>query len=200
MIWREKLTLLVVLAIVLLANTIFFFTYRVQYQSRLDALDTRLEDAKQELERARAARIRADATFQNYRKVEKDVQRVYDEHWSTQQERLTLMIAEVKRLATASNLKPDSYSFDTADVVTEANSRRRSESLGANEVGITFSVIGTYEQVRRLINLLELSRQFVIIDKIGLASAGDQSLTLNLHLKTLFRADVPEAAASDKRL
>lgn len=200
MIWREKSTLLVVLAIVLLANTIFFFTYRVQYQSRLDALDTRLETARSELESARTARIRADSTFQSYRQVEKDVQRVFDENWSTQPKRLTMMIAEVKRLAKASNLAPPGYAFDSAEAVSEGTARRRSESLGATQVGVGFSVQGTYEQVRRLINLLELSRQFVIIDRIGLAAASDQTLTLNLHLKTLFRAEPVATPAGNTRL
>ena len=39
MIWREKRTLLFVLGAALLANAIFFFTYRVQYENRLRALD-----------------------------------------------------------------------------------------------------------------------------------------------------------------
>ena len=52
---------------------------------------------------------------------------------------------------------------------------------------------GNYQQIRRLINLFELSRQFIIIDQIGLASAQDQNLTLNLQLKTLFRDTSPVA-------
>jgi len=198
MIWREKSTLLIVLGIVLLANTIFFFTYRVQYQSRLDSLQTRLESAKSESERAHNARIRADRTFQGYRQVEKDVQSVFDEHWSTQPKRLTALIGEVKHLAAASNLAPPSYTFDSSEARSAASLTRKSESIGANEVGISFNVQGTYQQVRRLINLLELSRQFVIIDKIALAAANADALTLNLHLKTLFRAD--KAPAPNHRL
>ena len=198
MIWRERLTLLIVLGVVLLANTLFFFTYRVQYQSRLDTLDARLEDAKAELERARNARIRAERTFQSYRQIEKDVERVFDEYWSTQPKRLTALIGEVKHLAAASNLAPPSYDFDLNQAVTEASARRKSQSLGATEVGIAFSVDGTYQQVRRLINLLELSRQFVIVDRISLASATGEKLTLNLHLKTLFRADAAEASKNNR--
>jgi Tfp pilus assembly protein PilO len=194
MIWREKSTLLIVLGIVLLANTIFFFTYRVQYQSRLDSLETRLETAKSELDRAHNARLRADRTFQGYRQVEKDIQNVFDEHWSTQPKRLTALIGEVKNLAAASNLAPRSYAFDVSEAKSVASTTRRSENLGVNEVGISFSVQGTYQQSRRLINLLELSRQFVIIDKITLTAASDDALTLNLHLKTLFRAEMAPAA------
>ena len=50
MIWREKRVLLIVLGLLLLANTIFFFTYRVQYVSRLQDLDARQEQTQTKLE------------------------------------------------------------------------------------------------------------------------------------------------------
>ena len=37
MIWREKRVLLIVLGVLLAANTVFFFTYRVQYKNRLQS-------------------------------------------------------------------------------------------------------------------------------------------------------------------
>lgn len=198
MIWREKKTLLIVLGLILLANTIFFFTYRVQYQSRLDALDERLAAAKRDLAQAEDGRLSAERTVQSYQKVEKDVLRVFDEHWSTRPERLTIMIAEVKRLAVASNLVPASYSFSRAEAKKIAGARPGSDTLGAHEVGITFNVKGSYEQVRRLINLLELSRQFVIISRINLTSGSDtDDLTLSLELKTLFR-DQPAGLTNNR--
>jgi hypothetical protein len=196
MIWREKSTLLTVLGIVLLANTIFFFTYRVQYQSRIESLNTRLTDANQELDQSRNASARATRTFQSYRQVEKDVQNVYDEHWSTERKRLTMLIGEVQHLATVCNLAPPAYSFDKRVVKSENTGGRRVQSLGANEVGISFTVQGTYQQIRRLINLLELSRQFVIIDSIGLTAADADKLTLTLHLKTLFREESADTASN----
>ncbi len=202
MIWREKRVLLIILGLLLAANVVFFLTYRVQYQSRLDELDARVEEAEQTLEKTRAAKIKADQTLASYKKVEDDVMLIFDEHWSTQTARLTALILEVKRLAEASSLIPASYTFtqgDTKTVSTVTSGRRRNETLGANEVHITFSVVGTYAQSRRLINLLELSRQFVIIEAIGLSAADAETLTLNLKLKTLFR-DVQRPAAATNRL
>ena len=198
MIWREKRVLLIILGALLLANTIFFFTYRVQYQSRLDALDTRLEEVENELAQARNARERAEQTMAGYKKVEADVVEVFDQHWSTQPRRLTLMIGEVKRLATASSLIPPSYSFQRGATERVSSGSRRNEKLGASEVGIQFNVQGTYAQVRRLINLLELSRQFVIIDQIGLAAGDGQNLRFNLNVKTLFRDDEKTRAANNR--
>lgn len=206
MIWREKRFLLLILGILLAANTIFFFTYRVQYQNRLDALEADLKEAESELTNARATRVRAQRQVAAYRQVEKDVNRIYEEQWATQGERLTAMIAEVKRLAIASDLHPRSYAFERADAkaparvagadgTTAAQSLRRTKAVGAVEVGVAFGVDGTYQQARRLINLLELSPQFVIIDGVDLSSRDGNLLSLNLHLKTLFKDTAPDLPA-----
>ena len=206
MIWKEKRLLLAILGVLLLANTVFFFTYRVQYQSRLDDLDARLQQAETRLEQTRNARIKAEQTYRGYKQTEADVKKIYDEYWSTREERLTAMIAEVKRLTVASSLVPASIGFTQADIQVKTqpqrgeNVRRSKESIGANEVGITFGVEGTYQQVRRLINLLELSRQFVIIDSIALTQGDAGRLRFNLHIKTLFRDDAARDDAANDRL
>jgi Tfp pilus assembly protein PilO len=200
MIWREKRILLLILAVLLAANTLFFFTYRVRYQNRLDDLDARLEAAETKLEQARAQRARAEASLRGYRQVERDVVEVFDEHWSTEPRRFTALLTEVKRLAVASSLVPSAITF-TRGEMQRVNTGKRRDTLGANEVMISFSVNGSYAQVRRLINLFELSQQFVIINSISLAAAEGNSLTLNLQLKTLFReAPAATAATESNRL
>jgi len=206
MIWREKRVLLIVLGLLLLANTIFFFTYRVQYVSRLHDLDARQAQSEAQLEQARNVRVTAEQQLAAYKKVQADLQVLYNERWSTPMQRLTLLIDEVKRLAAASHLQPPSYGFTTAESkplagATSAPSTKG--SIGTTTVGIAFTVQGTYEQVRRLINLLELSDQFVIIDGISLASNGtatDKILTLNIRLKTLFRDTRTNAPAANRQL
>ena len=200
MIWREKRVLLIVLGVLLLANTVFFFTYRVRYQSRLTDLDERMEQAETRLAEARASRVKAEQTYRSYKQIEADVAKIYNEHWATQTERLTPMIAEVKRLTQASSLVPATIGFSLTEVKTEApgGPSRKGRSVGAKEVGISFGVAGTYEQVRRLINLLELSRQFVILKQISLAQREGNTLQFNLDVKTLFRDDEKPRAGSNR--
>lgn len=190
MIWREKRLLLLILALLLLGNIVFFFTYRVQYQSRLDAMDQRLAQAEAQLAKSKRSRAEAEAAIVAYRRVEQDVQTVFNEYWSTQPRRFTALIAEIKRLAEASNAVPKSYSY-TREVTGGAS--RAGASVGATQVGISYSVQATYDQVRRMINLLELSQQFVIIQQIALTAGEGDQLTLTLRLKTLFREDAQPA-------
>jgi len=192
MMWREHKVPLIVIAVLLLGNVFFFFTYRVQYQSRLSDLETRLEDAQRRLQEAQRTRGAAEQQLASYAKVRADLQNLYDERWSTQTRRFTLLFEEVKRLATASHFDPRSFSFSRTE---STQSSSKETGIGSTAVSVAFTVQGTYDQVRRLINLLELSDQFIIIDGLALAGGGSDSkaLTLNIRLKTLFR-DPPEPA------
>ena len=85
----------------------------------------------------------------------------------------------------ATQLDPNTISFGE----TQDRDAERNGGIGTTIVTISFTVHGTYQQIRQLINQLELSDQFIIIDAIHLASAwpANGDLTLNLRLKTLFR-------------
>jgi hypothetical protein len=189
MIWREKQWLLIILGLLLAANTIFFFTYRVRYEQRLQDFESRQEEAQQRLDQARFARQSAERQLASYRKIENDVREIYDVRWATQAQRLASLITEVKRLAVASQLVPKSYSFSRA-----APKMKEAKNIDATQVGISFMVEGNYQQVRQLINRLEGSRQFVILDQITLNSGNNQMLTLNLQVKTLFRGAPQEGS------
>ncbi|HVT45714.1 MAG TPA: GspMb/PilO family protein [Thermoanaerobaculia bacterium] len=180
MIWKEKRPLLTTLAGLLLLNAIFFLTYRVRYEERVNDLESRLADAEARLVEATARRAELERRFQRYRQVVSDIQLVYEEWWSTPEERLTTLLREVRSLAVRSQLVPQTVNYNLADQKKEAS---------AKSMGIVFSVQGTYPRVRQLINMIELSKQFVTIDAISLAETGGDGRTLNLslHLRTMFR-------------
>lgn len=185
MIWREHRTLLIVLGALLVANAIFFFTYRVQYEARLKALDARLQQAEQDLERARAKRIAAEQQLASYNRVQAELEDLYSRRWATKPERLTALINALKYMGAITHLGPNSMSFSQAQDKDQKTNRP-----GLSIVTITFSVHGTYQQIRQLVNLLEQSPQFVIIDSLHLGGGGSPDLTLDIRLKTVFR-DLP---------
>jgi uncharacterized protein YxeA len=196
MIWREKRLLLIVLAVLLAANTIFFFTYRVQYENRLQSLDEQRDTVKAELDAAKHTRVVAEQQLAGYHKVEKDIRQIYDDEWSTQNERLTPFIGEVMRLATASQLVPRSYAFGG----NQTKGVAKTPSANATEVSIGFPVEGTYQQIRTLINRLETSEQFIIIDQITLGSENGDKLNMTIRVKTLFRGTAAGPRASNQEL
>ncbi len=181
MIWREKRVMLIVASVLLLANILFFFTYRVQYQERVDDTRGKLEQAQAQLEAAKERRVDLESQLEAHDVLVTTIDSVFDEWWSTPEARLTKVITEVKSLGGKSGLVPQSMSFDMTD---------DSERMGTATMGISFNVEGTYEQVRQLINLIELSDEFLIIDRIGMRTSNENRLALNLALKTLFRGEV----------
>jgi hypothetical protein len=217
MIWREKRIPLIILGVFLLANAVFFFTYRIQYENRLQGLEADKAAAEQRLANVRAERAKTEQQIASYRKAQGDLNVIYNEKWATEPERLTALINEVKRLEQASQLVGRTHSFGKSEKDAKAT-----PGLGTDVVTIAFTVQGTYPQVRRLINLLELSDQFVIIDTVSLTGTNDAPapgappagpppsllggpgsagpLTLTLRLKTIFRATAPPPGPVNQQL
>ena len=179
MIWREKKWLLIGLGAFLLANVVFFVTYRVQYEERVQDLNAKLEEAQDRLKKARNERATAEQELITYQETVKNIEIIYGDIWSTSDRRLASLIIEIRQLADKSGLTLKAIDYDLS---------AQKKELGANFFVVSFGVQGTYAQIRRLINLIELSRQFVIIDEISLTGdpAGSALLQMNLQLKTLF--------------
>jgi hypothetical protein len=187
MIWREKRVWLFILGLALAADVFVFVTYRVQFNRRIEDVESRKVQAEDRLRQAHNARLTAEQTFARYRKVQADLDSLYDTRWATLNERFIPLVKEIKRLSVATQLMPRSITYNRIDE-KETPASKTKAGIGTTVVSIAYSVSGNYQQVRRLINLLELSDQFVIIDSLSVATTGDPTLvTLNLRLKTLFR-------------
>ena len=138
MIWREYRVLLIVLAVLLAANAVFFFTYRVQYESRLQALDTRLQQTEEQLQRARNKRLSAEQQLASYNKAQIDLQNLYNYRWSTKAQRLTALINELKRMGAVTQLDPNSMNFSQA----QDREAQKSGGVGAFKI-VRFKIQAT---------------------------------------------------------
>lgn len=171
----------------LLANVGVFSVYRLAYAGRIQALDDRVrvldgerakaESRRRELEAARAAAARSQA----------DIETLYRDRFSTERQRLTRMIAEVKGLAQKAGLDPNRISYPVEEI----------EDYGLVKKSVVFTVGGTYPQLRQLINFLELSSSFLTLEGVRLSGDSQQpgQLRIDLNISTLFAAD-PEAEAA----
>jgi uncharacterized coiled-coil protein SlyX len=189
MIWREKQIWLIVLALALAADVFVFVTYRVQFQERIEDVEGRKAQAEARLASVRAQRQAAQDTFARYRKVQSDLDVLYNTKWATRNERLIPWINDIKHLGEASKLVPRAISFvKTDEKEVKDPSLMKVKAPGTSSVTMSYSVQGNYQEVRRLINLLELSDQFVIIDSLSVtATENSDLLNVSLRLKTLFR-------------
>lgn len=187
MIWRERKWLLVGLGVLLVINIVFFVTYRVRYENRINALNNDLEVAREDLRETSDQRREAQQLLASVDRTRDDLARVYDHWWSTRPERLAPMIVELQTLARKSGLNPPGRSYNWSEQQT-------GQTAGAEALSVAFRVEGTYEAIRNLINLIEMSPHFIIIEEIGLvdASDGGKKLGMSLRLKTLFRTDAAQ--------
>ena len=105
------------------------------------------------------------------------IRRLYEDRLSTQSERLTRAIAELRELARRSGLVPNRVSYPEQELA----------DFGLVEKSFVFSVSGSYAELRRLINALELTESFLTLEAIRLNSGGEgQELGIALRLSTLF--------------
>lgn len=191
MIWKERKWLLIGLGILLLINVIFFVTYRVRYENRIDSLSADLETAQGDLQAAIDRRREAQEILSSVDRTSDDLAQIYGDWWSTRPERLAPLIVELQTLARKSGLNPPSRNYSWAE-------RDTIQNVGAQSLTVSFRVEGTYKQIRTLINLIELSPHFVVIEQVSLADAtgGGRNLGMTLSLKTLFRTEVSQEQPS----
>ena len=112
---------------------------------------------------------------------------LYQRGFSTQAERLTQLITEVKRLAQRAGLEPKSISYPEEAL----------DEYGLVRMSLVFGVQGTYPQLRTLINLLEHSDLFLVLEHIGLSNSNSSILGINLRALDLLRAR-PRGARGDR--
>ena len=179
--WNERRGWIVAVGALLLLNTLFFFTYRIRYEERVDDAHARLESAKEQLSVAKARRVDYEQQLAAHKAMVETIATVYDSWWSTPEKRMTKLIVEVRELVGKAGLTLQSVNYSMTDVTLEN---------GTTSVGIDFAVRGSYQQLRQLINMIELSEQFIIIDSVSFTGdSPDGSIGLNLRLRTLFKGE-----------
>lgn len=182
--WRARPLLWgVPLAIVAIALGLFVF-YRVAYAGEVEALQGRYATETATLQTLIAQRREFESHLQRVSSSSEGVSELYLDHFSTEAERFTATIAEIRRLARAASLDPTSFSYPTVDL----------GELELRRVAASFNVEGTYDQLRRFINLLELSDHFLILEQVT-ANQGANSneanprLAINLTVSTIFASE-----------
>ena len=191
-IWRQRLWVWVPALVFFLANAGAFAVYKLGYAGRIESLQERLDQQKRQRQELTAQQRKMQAMLDRVRTNERQVEQLYAGRLSTRSRRLTGVTSEVKELAQKSGLVPRAISYPEEDI----------QEFGLVKRSFVFSVEGTYVELRKFINLLEVSPSFLSLDEVSLVgNSQGQELRIDLSLSTLFAkesddAGVPAAASA----
>jgi Tfp pilus assembly protein PilO len=178
-IWRLRLWVWVPALVFFLANASAYVVYRFGFANRVESLEADLEKKQQELAPLAAKRDRFERLIKRSQLNDIEIHRLYDERFSTRSQRLTRVTAEVKKLARSAGLNPLSITYPQEEI----------EAYGLVKRSFSFAVDGTYLELRKFMNLLELSESFLTLEEVTLAGdEGEQGpeLRIRLLISTLF--------------
>lgn len=168
----------------LLLNLGLFMFYRVAYAGQVEVLQDRFNAENESYQQLREQRETLEGYLDRVKDSSDGISELYLNHFETEAERFTRASAELKRLARTAGLDPSSFNYASQDL-GEMELRR---------LGITFSVEGTYDQVRRFINFLEIGEQFFILEQMTVNASSDRGqadprLSINVSVSTVFASD-----------
>jgi len=106
-----------------------------------------------------------------------DVEVLYEDVFGSLEERLTSIMRAVGRATREAGLMPERFGYDADE----------DKKLRLTEFGVTFSVNGTYPQVRTMLGALQSSPEFLIVDRInfsGEEGTASRTLRISVHLTT----------------
>lgn len=178
--FRRRLWVWLPALLFLVANLLALVVFQVRFAGRAEVSVEELVAAEREHASLVERRQRRESQVEAIDTTRRQVDDFYDHRLATEEDRLTGLIAEIKDLAQRSGLSPSAISYP----------REQLEDYGLRKRGFVFRVEGSYTDLRKFINLLELSDSFLTLEQVALSESGTgQRLSINLRLSTLFAVD-----------
>lgn len=188
-IWRLRLWVWVPALLFFLANATAYVVYRFGFADRVASLETRLEESQKSLAPQAAERAKLERLIQRSQRNDVEIRRLYDERLSTRSQSLSRINAEVRKLARSAGLIPLTINYSEDQI----------EDYGLVRRSFAFSVDGTYLELRKFINLLELSESFLTLEEVTLSGEEVEQgsgLRIRLLISTLFAREDGSVEAS----
>lgn len=164
----------------LLANLTAFGIYQTIFADEAAVVQSRLDDAQARLEELQGRRDELEDYISLVEQTRQQIAQIYGSQLAPEEERLTAILREVRKLAQQADLEPQSTTYPKEEL----------DDYGLNRRSFVFTVQGTYFDLRKLINSLELSDFFLTLEDVALSEAGGGraggQLTIGLRLSTLF--------------
>lgn len=180
--WRRHLWLWLGPLLLVIFNAALLSVYRSVYSGRVAQLERQYEIDVERVAALTENRQRAEELLEAAQGSRSGIESLYGEHFSTERERLTRVIREVKLLATDSGFQVAAISYPEEEF----------EDHGVARMSFVFDVQGSYSNLRRFINSLELTDSFITLESIRV-NESEGGLLISLHLSTLFADETPPA-------
>jgi Tfp pilus assembly protein PilO len=186
-IWRRGLLLWLPALLFFVANLVALGVYQARFAGRTEVSEEELAAAQQELEVLGERRQQIEQRLVGIDTTRQQVEDFYSERLAPESVRLTRVIAEVKDLASRSGLQPRSISYPQQVI----------EDYGLRQRSLVFRVEGSYADLRKLVNLLEISESFLTLEQVSLSGRGGAGLSIQLRVSTLFAIDGQDPLAGE---
>ncbi len=162
----------------LLANVMLLSGYRLVLAGQSQLRASRIERSRGEISRLGVERRQLEQDLERARSSHEAIDQFYGERLSSEDLRLTRILAEVRDLATRAGLAPTSINYGKEELDDHGLLRR----------SIDFNVEGSYLEFRRFVNLLELSESFLSLERVSLREADEtgNNLRIAVGVSTLF--------------
>jgi hypothetical protein len=197
-IWRQRLWVWVPALVFFLANATAYTVYRFGFADRVASLRQDLKDEQERLDPLEARKKKLEGLLARSQSNSVEIRKLYADTFATRKERLTEITTEVKTLARKAGLEPKDLTYPEQKI----------QRYGLIKRSFVFPVEGSYLELRKLINLLELSNSFLTLEEVtlsegtaghpgrpgrgGMAAVPEtpgSELRINLTLSTLFAKD-----------
>lgn len=156
----------------------------------------RAADLESRLARARDEHLETNSLFEKRERIwiamvenRKRLEELLDHRLSTQRNRFTAIVSEVRDLARRSGLEPSSVTYPDESL----------EEYGLVRTSFVFAVEGSYADLRAFLHLLELSPSFLVVDQLSVNEDGRGTLRISLRLSTLFAEDRSAETPTESR-
>lgn len=167
-------------ALVLVAGNTGFLIWQIsgpggrqgQIVAQVEELESGIERLERMVDGAEAERRQVAATGER-------LDEVFDSVFDRYEERLTAVIREVGEAVRAAGMFTATFSYGIEEV----------EEASGLKFNITFSVLGTYDQVTEMLQRLQASPEFLIVERISFRGEEDprsRELGISLEVSTFF--------------
>jgi Tfp pilus assembly protein PilO len=176
----RRAALLILGTIFLIGNLVFFFLYGTDTRGREQALEERRAALEKEVAAAEAEAARLAAQRDRLAQVSSALAEFYGRRIGPSRDTLAPLVDEVHALLRRADLSPSQISYQTAEV----------PELPLSEMTIAFGFQSDYAKFKKLLQLIEKSRHWILVREAALARDPESpaSVDVRLTLATYFAA------------